>query len=76
MSATPAVVFCLGFLLIQSSVGLAADFSGPVVSVLDGGTLNVPHNGQALPWPYVPHDLHHKPHSGLESVRNKDSQAL
>jgi endonuclease YncB( thermonuclease family) len=42
-------VFCLGFLLGQSSVGLAADFSGPVVSVIDGDTIDVLHNGQVLP---------------------------
>jgi hypothetical protein len=53
-----------------------AEFSGPVVYVLNGDTLNVLHNGQALPWPYVPQGLHHKPHSGLESARGKDSRAL
>lgn len=47
MSAIPAVVFSLGFLLGQSSVGLAADFTGPVVSNLDRDTIEVLHNGQA-----------------------------
>ena len=45
MSAIPAVVFSLCFFLGLSSVGLAAtDFSGPVVSVLDGDTIEVLHN--------------------------------
>jgi micrococcal nuclease len=47
MSAIPAVVFCLGFLLGESSVGLAADFSGRVVRVLDGDTIEVLHNHRA-----------------------------
>ena len=49
MSAIPAFVFCLCFLLGQSSAGLAADFTGPVVSDLDGDTIEVLHNGQAEP---------------------------
>jgi micrococcal nuclease len=45
MAAIPAVVFCLCFFLGLSSVGLAAaDFSGPVVGVLDGDTIEVLHN--------------------------------
>ena len=45
MSAIPAVVFCLCFFLGLSSVGLAAtDFSCPVVSILDGDTIEVLHN--------------------------------
>jgi endonuclease YncB( thermonuclease family) len=47
MSAIPAFVFCLCFLLGQSSVGLAADFTGPVVSVLDGDTIEVLHHTRA-----------------------------
>jgi endonuclease YncB( thermonuclease family) len=48
MSAIPAVVCCHCFLLGLSSVGLAAtDFSGPVVSVLDGDTLEVLHDNYA-----------------------------
>jgi endonuclease YncB( thermonuclease family) len=63
--------------LLLSNFSLAtAEFSGKVVSVLDGDTIEVLHNGQALPWPYVPHGLNHKPHSGWESSRGKDSQAL
>jgi len=69
--------FVLSVVIPLISADLAyAEFSGPVVAVLDGDTLNVLHNGHALPWPYVPHGLHHKPHSGLESARGKDSQAL
>lgn len=49
MSAIPTVVFCLCFLLGQSSVGLATDFTGPVVSNLDCNTIEVLHNGQAVP---------------------------
>jgi endonuclease YncB( thermonuclease family) len=45
MAAIPAVVCCHCFFLGLSSVGLAAtDFSGPVVSVLDGDTIEVLHN--------------------------------
>jgi endonuclease YncB( thermonuclease family) len=44
MAAIPAVVCCHCFFLGLSSVGLAAtDFSGPVVSVLDGDTVEVLH---------------------------------
>ena len=34
----------LGFFISSFSVVLASDFSGPVGSVLDGGTLEVLHN--------------------------------
>lgn len=48
ISAIRAVVFCLCFLLGLSSVGLAAtDFSGPVVGILDGDTIEVLHNNRA-----------------------------
>ncbi len=39
MSAIPAFVFCLCFVLGQSSSGLAAGLTRPVVSVLDGDTI-------------------------------------
>ncbi len=47
MSAIPAFVFCLCFLLCQSSVGLATDFTGPVVPILDGDTIEVLHSHHA-----------------------------
>lgn len=37
----------LASLTLFTSTALAADFSGPVVSVIDGDTLDVLHNGQA-----------------------------
>jgi len=42
-----AVVVCLCFLFCLSSVALAADFTGPAVSVLDGDTIEVLHNHHA-----------------------------
>jgi endonuclease YncB( thermonuclease family) len=42
-----AIVFCLCYLLCLASVSLAAGFSGPVVSVLDGDTIEVLHNTRA-----------------------------
>ena len=42
-----ALVVCLWFLLCLPSVGLAADFTGPVISILDGDTIEVLHNNRA-----------------------------
>jgi len=42
-----ALVVCLWFLLCLPSVGLAADFAGLVVSVLEGDTIEVLHNNRA-----------------------------
>ena len=33
--------------MVNTELAIAADFSGPVVSVLDGDTIDVLHNGQA-----------------------------
>ena len=40
-------VSTLGFFISSFSVVLASDFTGPVVSVLDGDTLEVLHDGKA-----------------------------
>ncbi len=37
-------VFTLGFFISSFSIVLASDFTGPVVSVLDGDTIEVLHN--------------------------------
>jgi len=42
-----AVVVCLCFLLCPASVAIAADFTGKVIGVLDGDTINVLHKGRA-----------------------------
>ena len=44
---TPAAVFILGLWLTLPAAGLADTFSGAVVGVIDGDTIDVMHNGAA-----------------------------
>lgn len=76
MSAIPAFVFCLCFLLGQSSVGLAADFTGPVVSDLDGDTIEVLHNGQAEPIRLNGIDSHEKGHAYGKRAKQAGSKLV
>ena len=39
-------VFVLWAVILRPYEALAADFTSPVVSILDSGTIEVPHNGK------------------------------